>query len=43
MQVGDDYHGNLTIARLDRLLDALSARAGQLASGDLAAAAAPGE
>jgi NADH-quinone oxidoreductase subunit E len=37
MQVGDDYHGNLDVARLDRLLDALRAKAGQPA--ELAAGA----
>ena len=38
MQVGDDYHGNLNLARVDRLLDALRAKAGQPAGAELAAA-----
>jgi NADH-quinone oxidoreductase subunit E len=36
MQVGDDYHGNLDAARVDRLLDALRAKAGT-AGAELAA------
>jgi NADH-quinone oxidoreductase subunit E len=37
MQVGDDYHGDLNAARVDRLLDALRAKAGQPADAELAA------
>jgi NADH-quinone oxidoreductase subunit E len=37
MQVGDDYHGNLNAARIDRLLDALRAKVGQPATADLGA------
>jgi NADH-quinone oxidoreductase subunit E len=41
MQVGDDYHGDLDIARIDTLLDRLRTEAATVA--DLAAAASPGE
>ena len=34
MQVGDDYHGNLNPARVDRLIDALQAKAGQPAAAE---------
>jgi NADH-quinone oxidoreductase subunit E len=34
MQVGDDYHGNLNPARLDRLIDALQAKARQPAAAE---------
>jgi NADH-quinone oxidoreductase subunit E len=37
MQVGDDYHGNLTPAGVDRLLDALRAKAAEPAGAELAA------
>jgi NADH-quinone oxidoreductase subunit E len=39
MQVGDDYHGNLDAARVDRLLDTLRAKAGTAGAG---LAASPG-
>ena len=42
MQVGDDYHGDLDIARIDALLDKLRAAA-QATGADLAAAGPPGE
>ena len=43
MQVGDDYHGNLDIARIDALLARLRAEAGQTAGAGSAAAAPAGE
>jgi len=43
MQVGDDYHGNLDVARLDALLDSLRATARGFASVERASAAQPGE
>jgi NADH-quinone oxidoreductase subunit E len=43
MQVGDDYHGDLDIARLDALLDRLRAVARQATGPVLAPAAPPGE
>lgn len=43
MQVGDDYHGNLDIARLDALLARLRAEAGETIGAGLADAAPPGE
>ncbi|OAP38298.1 NADH-quinone oxidoreductase subunit E [Sinorhizobium glycinis] len=43
MQVGDDYHGNLDVGRLDALLARLRAEAGQAPGDDIAAAAPPGE
>jgi NADH-quinone oxidoreductase subunit E len=43
MQVGDDYHGNLDVARIDALLDRLRAMAGKIASVERASAPAPGE
>jgi NADH-quinone oxidoreductase subunit E len=42
MQVGDDYHGDLDIARIDALLDKLRAT-GQATGADRAAADPPGE
>ena len=42
MQVGDDYHGDLDIARIDSLLDGLRAAAGQATGADLASAGPPG-
>ncbi|RRI00108.1 NADH-quinone oxidoreductase subunit NuoE [Mesorhizobium tamadayense] len=43
MQVGDDYHGDLDIARIDALLDRLRATVRQATGADLAAAGPPGE
>ncbi|MEY9780577.1 NADH-quinone oxidoreductase subunit NuoE [Sinorhizobium fredii] len=43
MQVGDDYHGNLDIGRLDALLATLRAGAGEAIGAGLADAAPPGE
>ena len=43
MQVGDDYHGNLDIARLDALLDRLRAAAPRVETVAHAAAPSPGE
>ncbi|WP_026620473.1 NADH-quinone oxidoreductase subunit E (plasmid) [Ensifer sp. WSM1721] len=43
MQVGDDYHGNLDVPRLDALLDSLRATARRFASVEHASAPAPGE
>ncbi len=43
MQVGDDYHGNLDIARIDALLGRLRAAVGQATGPGLAAVAPPGE
>ncbi|TCN29924.1 NADH-quinone oxidoreductase subunit NuoE [Sinorhizobium americanum] len=43
MQVADDYHGNLDIARIDALLARLRAEGAQAMSADVAAAAPPGE
>jgi NADH-quinone oxidoreductase subunit E len=43
MQVGDDYHGNLDVARLDALLDSLRASAPRLETVAHAAAPSPGE
>ncbi|RUM95861.1 NADH-quinone oxidoreductase subunit E [Pseudaminobacter arsenicus] len=42
MQVGDDYHGNLDIARIDALLDRLRAAAGQGADVHVASAGLSG-
>ncbi|MFW8643990.1 NADH-quinone oxidoreductase subunit NuoE [Rhizobium beringeri] len=42
MQVGDDYHGALDVARIDALLDRLRTEAGQATGVDLAATP-PGE
>jgi NADH-quinone oxidoreductase subunit E len=41
MQVGDDYHGNLDIARIDELLNRLRQMARQANGADRAQAAAP--
>jgi NADH-quinone oxidoreductase subunit E len=43
MQVGDDYHGNLDVVRLDALLDSLRATARRFASVEHASAPQPGE
>jgi len=43
MQVGDDYHGNLDVARLDALLESLRASLGKAASAEHASHPAPGE
>ncbi|WP_026615686.1 NADH-quinone oxidoreductase subunit NuoE [Ensifer aridi] len=43
MQVGDDYHGNLDVVRLDALLDSLRAAAGRFARVEHASAPQPGE
>ncbi|TGV62009.1 NAD(P)H-dependent oxidoreductase subunit E, partial [Mesorhizobium sp. M00.F.Ca.ET.149.01.1.1] len=43
MQVGDDYHGDLDIARIDALLDRLRATVRRPTGADLAAAGPPGE
>lgn len=43
MQVGDDYHGDLDIERVDALLDRLRAEAGQVTGAALTAAAPPRE
>ena len=43
MQVGDDYHGNLNVARLDALLEGLRVAAGRVASVEHTSAPAPGE
>ncbi|MDK1493192.1 NADH-quinone oxidoreductase subunit NuoE [Sinorhizobium sp. 7-81] len=43
MQVGDDYHGDLDIARVDALLDRLRATVRQATGPDLTAAGTPGE
>jgi NADH-quinone oxidoreductase subunit E len=43
MQVGDDYHGDLDIARVDALLDGLRAAAGRATGADFAALRPPGE
>jgi NADH-quinone oxidoreductase subunit E len=43
MQVGDDYHGDLDIGRIDALLARLRAEAVQAGAADVAAAAPPGE
>jgi len=43
MQVGDDYHGNLDIARIDALLARLRATVPRTIGADLAAAEPPGE
>ncbi|MCA1368542.1 NADH-quinone oxidoreductase subunit NuoE [Bradyrhizobium sp. BRP14] len=43
MQVGDDYHGNLDVVRLDALLDSLRAAARRFASVEHASAPQPGE
>ncbi|MQW86254.1 NADH-quinone oxidoreductase subunit NuoE [Sinorhizobium saheli] len=43
MQVGDDYHGNLDVARLDALLQGLRVAAGRVTSVEHASAPAPGE
>lgn len=43
MQVGDDYHGNLDVARINALLDSLRATVGQLASVERASTRPPGE
>lgn len=43
MQVGDDYHGNLDVARLDTLLDSLRADAGQVTSVGTGSMPSPGE
>lgn len=43
MQVGDDYRGNLDVARLDALLEGLRVAAGRVASVEHASAPAPGE
>jgi NADH-quinone oxidoreductase subunit E len=42
MQVGDDYHGNLDVARIDVLLDRLRITAGQTASVEHVSARPPG-
>jgi NADH-quinone oxidoreductase subunit E len=43
MQVGDDYHGDLDVVRLDALLDSLRATARRFASVEHASAPQPGE
>ncbi|THK39469.1 NADH-quinone oxidoreductase subunit NuoE [Ensifer sp. MPMI2T] len=43
MQVGDDYHGNLDVSRLDALLDSLRAAAGRVTGVEHAAQPLPGE
>ncbi|WP_331376532.1 NADH-quinone oxidoreductase subunit NuoE [Sinorhizobium chiapasense] len=43
MQVGDDYHGNLDVARLDALLESLRAAAGRVAAVEHASQPSPGE
>ena len=43
MQVGDDYHGDLDIARIDALLDRLRATVRQATGADLVAPRPPGE
>lgn len=43
MQLGDDYHGDLDITRLDALLDRLRKAAGQEAGAERVVAGAPGE
>jgi len=43
MQVGDDYHGNLDVARVNALLDNLRATAARAASIEHASAQPPGE
>ncbi|WP_046117885.1 NADH-quinone oxidoreductase subunit NuoE [Ensifer aridi] len=43
MQVGDDYHGNLDVVRLDALLDSLRAAARRFARVEHASAPQPGE
>jgi len=43
MQLGDDYHGDLDIARLDALLDRLRLEARQESAAEPATAGAPGE
>lgn len=43
MQVGDDYHGGLDIARIDALLERLRAVTGQAIGADPATTAPPGE
>ena len=43
MQVGDDYHGNLDVARVNALLDNLRVKAAQAASIEHASARPPGE
>lgn len=43
MQVGDDYHGNLDVARLDALLESLRAMAAKAVSAEQAPQPAPGE
>jgi NADH-quinone oxidoreductase subunit E len=43
MQVGDDYHGNLDLARINALLDNLRATVGRVASVEHASARLPGE
>ncbi|OHV81002.1 NADH-quinone oxidoreductase subunit NuoE [Ensifer sp. LCM 4579] len=43
MQVGDDYHGNLDIARLEALLESLRAMAGQAVSAEPAPQPSAGE
>lgn len=43
MQVGDDYHGNLDVTRLDALLDSLRASARRVESLEPASAPSPGE
>ncbi|MGZ9722022.1 NADH-quinone oxidoreductase subunit NuoE [Rhizobium miluonense] len=43
MQVGDDYHGNLDVTRINALLDGLRAKAERVASVEHAAPRPPGE
>ncbi|MEZ2131219.1 MULTISPECIES: NADH-quinone oxidoreductase subunit NuoE [unclassified Sinorhizobium] len=43
MQVGDDYHGNLDIERIDALLASLRATVGRLASAEHVSMQPPGE
>jgi NADH-quinone oxidoreductase subunit E len=43
MQIGDDYYGNLDIARIDTILYGLRAAATQATTIDRAAAGPPGE
>lgn len=43
MQVGDDYHGNLDVARISALLDSLRATVGRVAGIEHASARPPGE
>ncbi|URK89267.1 NADH-quinone oxidoreductase subunit NuoE (plasmid) [Rhizobium sp. RCAM05350] len=43
MQVGDDYHGNLNVARINALLDSLRATVGRVASVEHASTRPPGE